>query len=421
MKNKLIVLTIIFSLFIYNPFVYAEKVKVNDTSIYKEELELKLKSKNIILYNLDNNVMLYEQNSNDKVQVASLTKIMTAYVLIENIKDFKKEVTITPEVFVGLNGYVQAGLKIGDKVTYEDLLYGIMLPSGADCVNAAIINSGFTKEQFIKKMNDKSNELGLKNTKFDNAIGMDSNNNYSTASDLATLLMKALKNETFKKIYTTKKYTMKNGLKLRSTLLSYGGTLNTENIIGAKSGFTDGAGVCLSSISKYNDTNYLLIVLGASSISKANAIKDTVDIYSYYDKNYGYKKVFTKNQVLEKLNVKWGKKKKYTIQSDKDIEIYLSNKIEPDDIEYTYKGVKELNYRIKKGDKLGTVTAKANNKVLTVYDVYLDEKLEYYHPVLYTIIIISLIGLISSFMSIKSKKKRRRKRRKNSNKRKKRK
>ena len=412
MKNKLIVIiTIIFSLIIYNPSVYAERIKVSDTSIYDEELNLSLKSKNIVLYNLDNKVKLYELNSDEKVQIASLTKIMTVYILSENIKNLKKEVVITSDVFKGLEGYVQAGLKVGDKVTYEDLLYGIMLPSGADCVNAAIINSGLTYDKFIKLMNDKANELKLKDTKFDNAIGMDSDNNYSTANDLATLLMKAIENETFKKIYTTKKYTMQNGLKLHTTLLSYGGTINTDNIKGAKSGFTDMAGVCLSSIAEYNKTNYLLIVLGANTNSKANAVKDSVNIYDYYDKNYSYKKVFTKNQILQKINIKWGKKKKYIIESDKDIEIYLNNKIEPDDIEYSYKGIKELTYKVKKGDKLGTITAKYNGKLLTTYNVYLEEKLEYYHPILYTVMIISFISLISSFISIKNKKKKRRKKR----------
>ena len=412
MKKKLIILTFIICFFINSSYVLADKVKVNDTSIYEKELDLNLKSKNIILYNTDDNINLYKLNSDEKVQIASLTKMMTTYILAENTKDLKKEVVITADDFKGLEGYVTAGLKVGDKVTYEDLLYGILLPSGAECVNAAIRTNGLTQDKFIKLMNDKAKELKLKNTKFDNAIGMDSKDNYSTASDLANLLMQALKNETFKKIYTTKKYTMKNGLKVHSTLLSYGGTLNTDNIKGAKSGFTDGAGVCLSSVAEYNKTNYLLIVLGASSASKANAIKDTIDIYNYYDKHYSYKKIFTKNQVLTKLNIKWGKKKKYIAQSNKDIEIYLDNNIKPDDIEYTYKGIKELNYRIKKGAKLGAVTAKYNNKVLTIYDVYLDEKIEYYHPILYTVMIISIIGLISSYVSIKNKKKKRKKRKK---------
>ena len=412
MKKVYIYISIIICLFINNNYVFAEKVKVVDTNIYNEELNIDLKSKNIILYNLDDNTKLYELNSNEKVQIASLTKIMTVFILAENIKNLDEEVVITSDAFKDLNGYVQAGLKVGDKVTYEDLLYGIMLPSGADCVNAAIINSGLNKEKFIDLMNDKARELKLKNTKFDNAIGMDSDNNYSTANDLAILLRKALENETFKKIYKTKRYTMKNGLKLHSTLLSYGGTINTDNIKGAKSGFTDKAGVCLSSIAEYNKTNYLLVVLGASTTSKANAVKDSIDIYNYYDKNYSYKKVFTKNQILKKLNIKWGKKKKYTIKSNKDIEIYLSNKIEPDDIEYSYKGIKELTYKVKKGNKLGTITAKYNGVLLTTYDVFLDEKIEYYHPILYTVITIMVISLILFFINIKRKKKKRRKKRK---------
>ena len=412
MKKVYIYISIIICLFINNNYVFAEKVKVVDTNIYNEELNIDLKSKNIILYNLDDNTKLYELNSNEKVQIASLTKIMTVFILAENIKNLDEEVVITSDAFKDLNGYVQAGLKVGDKVTYEDLLYGIMLPSGADCVNAAIINSGLNKEKFIDLMNDKARELKLKNTKFDNAIGMDSDNNYSTANDLAILLRKALENETFKKIYKTKRYTMKNGLKLHSTLLSYGGTINTDNIKGAKSGFTDKAGVCLSSIAEYNKTNYLLVVLGASTTSKANAVKDSIDIYNYYDKNYSYKKVFTKNQILKKLNIKWGKKKKYTIKSNKDIEIYLSNKIEPDDIEYSYKGIKELTYKVKKGNKLGTITAKYNGVLLTTYDVFLDEKIEYYHPILYTVITIMVISLILFLINIKRKKKKRRKKRK---------
>ncbi|MEE3343235.1 MAG: serine hydrolase [Bacilli bacterium] len=421
MKNKLMFFLIIISILIGIPYVDAERIRVNDVSIYNEDINLELKSKNVILYNLDNKVKLYELNSDEKVQIASLTKIMTVYVLAENIKDLKKEVTISAEVFNDLNGYVQAGLKVGDKVSFEDLLYGIMLPSGADCVNAAIIGSGLSKDKFIELMNNTAKELKLNNTHFDNAIGMDSKGNYSTAKDLSKLLMKALDNDVFKKVYTTKKYTMSNGLKLNSTLISYGRTLDTDNVIGAKSGFTDGAGVCLASIAEYNKTNYLLIVLGASSLDKSNAIRDSLSLYNYYNDNYSYKKIFTKNQLLKKINIKWGKKKKYVIKSNKNIEIYLNNKIEPDDIEYSYKGVKELNYKIKKGDKLGTVTAKSNGKVLNVYDVYLDEKIDYYHPVLYTIMVISLLGIISSIYSIFNKKKTKKKRRKKRRKRKKRK
>lgn len=370
-------------------------------------------SKNVILYNLNDDSVLYEKNSNEKVQIASLTKIMTAIVAIENIDNLDEEVIIKSDVFEGIEEYSQAGLKIGDKVTYKDLLYGVILPSGADAVNALVLNISSSEEEFIKLMNEKANSLGLKNTKFDNAIGMDSEDNYSTASDLAKILIYALKNDTFKTIYTTKKYTIESlNLNLKSTLTTYAKKIDTSNILGSKSGFTDKAGVCLSSIATIDNVNYLLIVLGANTSSKSNAVKDSIEIYDYYSKNYSYKTIIKKNQVFDTIKVKWGKKEEYEIKSNEDIELYLKNTVLEDDIEYNYKGIEELNYKIKKGTKLGTVTVKYKDDVLTTYDVYLDETLSYYHPVIYSIMIIALILMILSLIQMKKAKKKRRKKKK---------
>ena len=370
-------------------------------------------SKNVILYNLNDDSVLYEKNSNEKVQIASLTKIMTAIVAIENIDNLDEEVIIKSDVFEGIEEYSQAGLKIGDKVTYKDLLYGVILPSGADAVNALVLNISSSEKEFIKLMNEKANSLGLKNTKFDNAIGMDSEDNYSTASDLAKILIYALKNDTFKTIYTTKKYTIESlNLNLKSTLTTYAKKIDTSNILGSKSGFTDKAGVCLSSIATIDNVNYLLIVLGANTSSKSNAVKDSLEIYDYYSKNYSYKTIIKKNQVFDTIKVKWGKKEEYEIKSNEDIELYLKNTVSEDDIEYNYKGIEELNYKIKKGTKLGTVTVKYKDDVLTTYDVYLDETLSYYHPVIYSIIIVALILMILSLIQMKKAKKKRRKKKK---------
>jgi D-alanyl-D-alanine carboxypeptidase (penicillin-binding protein 5/6) len=380
----------------------------NVSNVYAQEFDIT--AKNVILYNLNDNDILYEKESNEKVEIASLTKIMTTIVAIENIDNLEEEVNITNDVFEGINDYAQAGLKVGDKVTYLDLLYGVMLPSGADCVNAIILNVADSPNNYIKLMNDKAKELKLTNTKFDNAIGMDSDNNYSTAKDLAILLKYALKNETFKTIYTTKKYTINsNNLILKSTLVTYSkGGLDIDNIKGAKSGFTDEAGVCLASIATIDDVNYLLVVLGSDATNHANAIKDSLAIYNYYGNNYGYKKVINKGQVFTKIDVKWGKQKKYNIKSDKDIKLYLENSISEDALEYEYKGVEELTYKNKVGQKLGVVSVKYNDEVLTTYDVYLDDTLEYYHPVIYTVMIVCILLILLSLISMKKKKKKKR-------------
>ena len=383
---------------------------------YAEEIPIDITAESAILYNLNDNQIIYEKNSNTKNQVASLTKLMTAIVAIENIEDLDAKVTIKNNVFYGLEGYSQAGFKIGWQLSYRELLYGLMLPSGADAVNAIVLNMG-TKAQFIDLMNEKATELKLTNTHFDNAIGMDSKDNYSTAEDMGKLLLYALKNEEFKKIFSAREYKIERyNLTLKSTLLKYStSSMDVSNIKGAKSGFTDGAGLCLASIATINDINYLLINLGSNpNQNKSQAVKDTLTVYNYYGDNYDYTNIIEENQVLKTIKNKFGHEEEYDIYATDNVSMYLKNTITTEDLTYTYDGIEEINYKNKKGDKLGTVTISYNEQILDTYEVYLNDELEYYHPVLYTIIIISiiLILLIVRLLQMKHKKNRRRKRRK---------
>ena len=378
-----------------------------------EEVNVDITSKHVMLYNLTDNYKLLDINGNEKVQIASLTKIMTSIVAIENIKNVDDKVTIKSNVFNGISEYSKAGFNVGNKVSYRDLLYGIMLPSGADAVRAIILNISDSEDKFIELMNNKAKELGLTNTHFDNGIGMDSKDNYSTASDMAVILNYALENEEFKKIFTTKKYTVDSvGLKFESTLSLYGGNMDTSFINGSKSGFTDGAGVCLASIASVNDVDYLLIVLGSNAKNRSNAVRDSVDIYNYFGKNYSYKVLLDKNHVIKKIKVKWGKKKTYDIKVSNDIKKYVKNNVSDDDLKYVYDGIEELKYSIKKGSKLGKVDVIYKGKVIGSEDIYLNEELKYYHPVVYGIMILSFVAMISSLVSIKKQKRKKRKKKK---------
>lgn len=408
MKKVLIIIMLLFN---FN-YIYVNAEETDNSIVVTEsDRVFDVTSKNIILYNLDDKSIIYEKDSDEEVEIASLTKIMTTLVAIENIDNLEKKVVITSEVFRGISDYSQAGLSVGDKVTVKDLLYGIMLPSGADCVRALILNNFKGNDEFVKLMNDKAYEIGLKDTKFDNAIGMDSDDNYSTASDMAKLLMYAMDNETFRTIFTTKSYTMSSiNLKLSSTLISYAKRLDTSHILGAKSGFTDGAGLCLSSVAKFNNINYLLIVLGADNTNKSNAVSDSLEIYNYYAQNYNYIKVIEKGQVLDNINVKWGSVDTYKVKSDEDVSVYLKNSVKSDDLEYSYDGIKEITYKNKKGDKLGVVRVKYGDKILTTYDVYLNEEIEFYHPVIYTVMGLAVILMILSLIQMRKNKKKKKKR-----------
>lgn len=370
---------------------------------YVSAEDFNITSDYVILYNLNDNEVLYEQNSQEKTPVASLTKIMATIVAIENNDNLDEEVTITKEALKGIEEYTKVGFKVGNTATVRDLLYGTMLPSGADAVNALAIHTSGSINNFVKLMNDKVEELGLKNTSFDNPIGMDSDNNYSTAQDMATILMYALENNDFRTIFNAREYTISSIDKtIKSTLISYSKSygLDTTEINGAKSGFTDEAGLCLASTATIDDVDYLLITIGAETKNRSNAVRDTLEIYDYYSSNYSYQTITEKGTTLATIPVKWGKTNTYNITAPEDLTLYLENSLRKNKISYKYNGIEELNYKIKKGSILGTITVLYRDEELITYEVYLDKSLDYYHPVLYTIIVISFIVMILSLRSI---------------------
>ena len=378
-----------------------------------DALEFSITSQHVILYNLNDDKVLYELDSDNKDNIASLTKIMTVLVAIENQKDLSKNVTITREALEGIEDYTVVGYSVGNVTTIEELLYGAMLPSGADAVNALAIDTAGSVSKFVEMMNVKASELKLKNTHFDNPVGMDSADNYSTARDISLLLKYALQNETFYKVFTARTYTIASLNKVvSSTLIGYSRSygLDITDIVGAKSGFTDGAGLCLASIATIDDVRYLLVTMKADTTSRSNAVKDSLTIYDYYSSNYGYQTVVKKGKKVRSIPVKWGKTSTYDIISPNDISLYLANDIRKNRIQYQYNGIMELNYKIKKGDKLGSVSVIYEGDTLTTYDVYLTKDISYYHPVLYGVIVICVVVMIISLDVIISRKKRKKKR-----------
>lgn len=360
-------------------------------------------SHHIVLFNMLDDTLLYEELADEKVSIASLTKIMTTVVALENVKDLEEIITIKEEDFNGTVGYSEAGFKIGDKVTVMDLLYGVMLPSGADAVNAIVRKVSGNQENFVNLMNDLAKKIALKNTHFQNPIGKDHEDNYSTANDVARLLKYALQNDVFKKIFTTKYYKVpSNGLELRSTLSHYS-MLDTSIIMGSKSGFTKGAGRCLASISEINGVDYLLVVIKSLVDKNYNAVKDTLTIYDYYSKNYSYKTLLSPSKVIASLPVKWGKRKNYEVKLDKSITKYLKNGT-AENLSISFDGVDEITAKMSEGEKLGVVSVYHEEELLYQTDVFLDTTLDFYHPVLY-LFLVGIVFFLVLVRRLKKKKK----------------
>lgn len=384
MKKTLIKILII--LYIFIPTINVHALEIN--------------SENAVLYNLNDDNIIFEKNAYEKIKVASLTKIMTAIVALENIEDTKTQIEITKEEIDGLEEYAIAGLKIGDKITYEDLLYGLMLPSAADCANALAINIAGTIENYVELMNKKAQELNLINTHFSNPIGADEDN-YSTVNEIAILLKYALKNEEFYKIFTTRNYTMTNNIKVESTIEKKSKTENIDSTIitGAKTGFTDEAGNCLASITTLDNVKYLLVTAKAP-ITNEYHILDALNIYNYFQTNYSYKKILNYNEYIKTLKVKEGTPQEYNVYVDRDKYMYLNNEINVDNLKYEFIGQEEISKENSINKKIGILNIKYNENIIYTYDILINENITFYNFKMY-IFSLAIIVLTTLILLIK--------------------
>lgn len=331
-------------------------------------LEIDLESENAVLYH--NDKLMYSQNENQKVQIASLTKIMTAIVALDNINNLDERITLTNSDFESLaeENLVTAGFKAGDTATYKDLIAGLLLPSGAECAKAL---ERLTTEGFIDKMNAKAEELGMENTHFTNTIGLDDQENYSTVSDVYKMFSYALKNDTFKELITSESYTTTNGKTFYSTVAN----TNNQYILGGKTGTTDGAGLCLASLANIDGEEFILVTTGAPyDGDRRYNIEDAGYVYNYLADNYSTQKIVSRGDVILTLNTRYAQQDKIEFLASEDISYFLPNAYNKDDIVYNYEGTEVLTSGIKQGTKLGTLSIYYQNELIKEVDITLNEK-----------------------------------------------
>ena len=375
-----------------------------------------LHSKNVIIYNLDEDKVIYEKNSEEITSIASLTKIMTTIVSIEKIENLDEKVTITEKMLANVPWDASvAGLQVGDTLTYKDLLYASMLPSGADATDSLAVSLFGSIDEMVNRMNSKADELGLENTSFVNTTGYDANGHHSTAKDILTLLKYALENETFKEIYTTKTYTTSNNLKLNSTVVDFNKKYNYDlsYIQGSKTGYTDEAGQCLAALSKVDDTNIITITINAPYVSgSARHLIDITKLHDTLEENYEKRIFVEEGETIKELPTKYATEETVPINSLITISRYIEKPYDESKLEIKYKGEEEISSTIKKGTEVGTIQVFYNGelleemKAITTIELnfsvwkYLKENIVYYLGVIFLVIATTII--------IKPKKKKRR-------------
>ena len=377
MKKKIAIM-LIFILIMSLPFqILAQDDEETDYIWLKQEIEIAqnikepvIYSKSAVIYDRGSKTILYGKNEHERLPMASTTKIMTAIILVENVSDLSKEIEVVKEA--AMVGGSSLELKTGDNVTYEGLLYGLLLCSGNDAAAQIAISMAGSIEEFADLMNAKAYSLGLKDTHFITPHGLDEEGHYTTAYELAVIADYALNMQKIAEVVSTKNYTIAvNGypraLTNTNELLGY-----LEGVNGVKTGFTHNAGRCLVTSAIRDNFNIITVVLGADT--KKIRTRDSINLIEYVYKNYklinledrveeayqNWKLVnenrieITKGIPTSKIEVKLGKIKytKYPIRKESLENINIDIK--------TYK--LKLNAPVKENYQLANIIISINNK-----------------------------------------------------------
>lgn len=366
-----------------------------------------LYSKNYCLYDLTDDKIIYEKNIQERTNIASLTKIMTTITAIEKINNLDDYVTITSEMLSNIKYDASlAGLKIGDKLTYKDLLYASILPSGADATQALAYSLSGSINNFVNDMNTLAKKIGMENSNFVNVTGLDIDNHYSTVSDLLKMLQYSLKNETFKTIYTTKSYTLSNGLVVDATVKKYNNLmkLDISRIIGSKTGYTNKAGLCISSIFESNNHEFIFISTNAEFIyGNYYNLKDNLNIINFMDKNYNNQTTAKSTDIIKTIPVNFSNIPKYDVHLSKDALTYLPNDYNKDDIKVNYNGKTSITF-LDNNKQIGKVTITYKDNPIYEEDILLkDVKINFYLLVIINLLIVLFIFKIVKFIFFRKK------------------
>ncbi len=257
------------------------------------EIAADIDSQSVIVVNCDTNSVVAARNARERCYPASTTKIMTVLTAVDYITDYNDTFTFSFEITdpFFLQDATMAGFSNDEAINMTDMLYGAILPSGADATAGIAIKIAGSEQEFVKLMNKKAKELGLKNTNFTNTSGLFDKNHYTTAEDMAVIIRAALQNELCKKILSTYQYTTAStpqhpdGIPLTSTLFSYmyGTEPEGSDILGGKTGFVSESGYCIASFGKSDiGTEYVCVTF--KGLSLWPTVYDQIDLYTRYAK-----------------------------------------------------------------------------------------------------------------------------------------
>ena len=345
--------------------------------------DIGLNAQYAVAIDANSGLVLYNKNMDERMYPASMTKVMTVIVALDMIENLDETTVITQSDIdtVWETGASSANFEVNETVTYRDLLLGAILPSGADATRALANNLCGGQEAFVEKMNECAKKLELKDTHFVNTTGIHDPNHYTTVHDMALIVQYAVANPDFKEIYSKRYATSSNGLHQwvnKSVYNARRSNINTDSIIGCKSGYTDVAKNCLSSLDKVGD-NEIIVIVGKSinnDVKPKAAVQDTLDIVNYVSQNYSMQPILTKGTEVKNLDIGVAKdNQKILIENQNDTMAFLPNGYNQDDLEFKYT-FKKIEAPVKKGTKVGKLNVYYKDYLLYQEEYVSDKNIE---------------------------------------------
>lgn len=327
----------------------------------RAEVTLATNARAALLLEASTGEIIFSKNPHEKLEPASLTKMMSMLLIVEAIDKsvLSWNQVVTVSAHASSMGGSQILLETNERMTVEDLFKGIAIASGNDAVVALAEKIAGTEENFVSLMNKRAKELGLTNTVFKNSHGLTTEGHYTTANDLAKIALELVKHEEIFKYTSLYESYLRENTNRRLWLVNTNKLVRFyDGVDGLKTGYTKTAGYCLVATAKKNNMRILAIVLDEPSSELRN--KEVSEMLDYAYAQYELGTAINTDKVLKKAKVEKGYKNEVEIVPSKKV-TFLKNKMDEDPkIDLTI-DVNNIKAPIKKGDKVGTMKVRINN------------------------------------------------------------
>ncbi|KOR88682.1 D-alanyl-D-alanine carboxypeptidase family protein [Paenibacillus solani] len=332
--------------------------------------ELAPSARSAILLDADTGTIIYEKNSHDKLPPASITKIMTMLLIMESVDEGRLKLTdkVQASEYAASMGGSQIFLEPGEEMTVDEMLKGIAMASGNDASVAMAEKIAGSEEGFVKMMNDKAAELGMKDTHFVNCNGLPAENHYTSAHDIAVMSRELLKYE---------KITDYTGIYqdyLRKDSEKPFWLVNTNKLVrfysgadGLKTGYTSEAKFCLSATAKRDGLRTVAVVMGAPDTKTRN--QEVSRMFDYAFAQYTMRSIYKPGEVLGIVKVQKGMESQISIQADKDYNVLVKKGVKDPDIRHEIQMETNVKAPVSVGQVVGKLSVYQGDRLVKEFEL----------------------------------------------------